>query len=508
MKLLSTACLVAVAMGTPDHMPHSIQTDKKPVISKEQTKADEIKRIEPIILHSKMSKEQEAQLAEDVSEVEKMRKALAKAEHQASEVKADAKVEAVVKETAKAEKKIDTKTAAVSKVSKTHKSSKTQTHEVATKKIEPKMAEAKVAEAKVAEAKVTKAKVTKAKVTKAKMTKAKVTEPKVTEPKVTEPKVTEPKAAEPKVAEPKIGEAKVAEAKVATAKVDTAKVAKAPKAKVVEAKMAEAKPTVAKVAVKAVETKVEQKASAKPAAREKSASSFEPMHHAVAQEAAAKMKESLAKAEAKGEQMAIDKMSSTSHEHTTVKTTNLRRTPVMRPRNFAKTVEQWEAANPVGSKGILHAGRVHLGRPHIAALPVVKALPWTSTPGPEVTNATKPDAVNFGAEKRASGDASSPEIIAKFTESAQASNERAQKHLEEAKKAFAKTSANADNIHATGKKIEQTAGTIKYLYSTPEPPPPPTTQAPAPKAKSAANSPRSFLIAASLLALGATMWAC
>jgi len=506
MKLLSTACLVAVALGTPDHMPHSIQTDKKPVNKKEQTKAqDEIKKIEPIILHSKMSKEQEAQLAEDVSEVEKMRKALAKAEHQASEVKADAKVEAVVKETAKAEKKIDTKTEAVSKVSKTQESSKTKKNEVATKKIEPKVAEAKVTKAKVTEAKVTEAKVTEAKVTE-----AKVTEAKVTEPKVAEPKVAEPKVAEPKVAEPKVAEAKVAEAKVATAKVDTAKEAKAPKAKVVEAKMAEAKPTVAKVAAKAVETKVEQKkASAKPAVQEQSASSVKPVHHSVAKpEAAAKMKERLVKAEAKGEQMAIDKMSSTSHEHTTMKTTNLRRTPVMRPRNFAKTVEQWEAANPVGSKGMLHAGRVHLGRPHIAALPVVKALPWTSTPGPEVTNATKPDAVNFGAEKKASGDASSPEIIAKFTESAQASNERAQKHLEEAKKAFAKTSANADNIHETGKKIEKTAGNIKYLYSTPEPPAPPTTQAPAPEAKSAANSPRSFLIAASLLALGATMWAC
>jgi len=453
--------LVAVALGTPDHMPHTIQTDKNPVNKKEKTKVQEdIKKIEPIVLHSKMSKEQEARLANDVSEVEKMRKALAKAEHQATEVKAESKqAKAVVKETAKVdEKKIDTKTATVSKVAKQQEAeSKTKAPEVATTKAEPKVAEAKVAETKVAEAKKT-------------------------------------------------------DAKVATAKMPEAKAAEA---KVVEAKVTEAKATEAKVAAKVVQPKGEQKAAAiksvkpevKPAVQKKTASSVKPVQIAAVNQAAAEMKERLVKAEARGEKMAIDKMSSTSHKLTTTKTTNLRRIPVMRPRNFAKTVQQWEAANPVGSKGMLHAGRVHLGHHHIAALPVVKALPWTSTPGPEVTNATKPDAVNFGATK-ASGAASNPEIIAKFTESAQASAERAQKHLEEAKTAFAKTSENADHIHATGKKIEQTAGTIKYLYSTPEPPPPPTTQAPALKEKSAANSPRSFLIAASLLALGATMWAC
>lgn len=78
-RCLTTACLVAVAMGTPDHMPHTVQTDKKPITKGEKAKVqDEIEKIKPIILHSKMSKDQEAQLAKDVSEVEKMRKALAK----------------------------------------------------------------------------------------------------------------------------------------------------------------------------------------------------------------------------------------------------------------------------------------------------------------------------------------------------------------------------------------------------------------------------------------------
>jgi hypothetical protein len=60
MKLLASACLVAVALGTPDHLPHTIQTDKKPLTKKDKAKVqEEIKKIEPIIVHSQMSKEQE-----------------------------------------------------------------------------------------------------------------------------------------------------------------------------------------------------------------------------------------------------------------------------------------------------------------------------------------------------------------------------------------------------------------------------------------------------------------
>jgi colicin import membrane protein len=406
MKLLATACLVAVALGTPDHLPHTVQTDKKALTkdAKEERakRQEEIKRIEPIIVHSQMSKDQEAQLAKDVSEVEKMRKALAQAEHQAVEVKTES-----------------------------------QAAEVPTKAQTP-----------------------------------------------------APQAKAAKEAAP-----------VAAAKADASK---APK--VAEQKVAAVEPKKEqKVAVEPkkehkVEVTKKVKPEAKPPAHEKAAVAAAPAKSG----AVAEMKQRLAEAEAKGEQKAIAKLSSTSQKHASKKT-NLRRTPIMRPRNFAKTVEQWEAGNPVGSKGMLHAGKVHLSHPHIAALPAVKAMPWTSTPSPVTTNAT---AVNLGAEKKVSGDVASPEVIAKFTESAQASAERAHKHLEEAKKAFAKTSENADKIHETGKKIEHTAGTIKYLYSTPEPPPPPTTQAPpAPKQKSAAYSPRSFLVA-SLLALGAVAWAC
>lgn len=409
--------MVAVAMGTPDHMPHTVQTDKKPITKGEKAKVqDEIEKIKPIILHSKMSKDQEAQLAKDVSEVEKMRKALAKVEHEAKEVKTQSKatkVEPVAKQVAKVEEK------------------------VATPKAAPTATVSKVATAEAAA------------------------------PKAEAPKADAPQA--PKVAAPKVVEAKATVTKSVQ-----------PEAKAV----------------------VHEKKSSTP---------VKPMHSDVVKsDAAAKMKERMAKAEAKGETMAVAKMSSNSHKHITSTKTNFRRIPVMRPRNFAKTVEQWEAANPVGSKGLLHTGRVHLSHPHIAALPVVKALPWTSTPSPATINSTKatPAALNLGAEKKVEGDASRPEVIAKFTESAQASAERAHKHLEEAKKAFAKTSANADHIHDTGKKIEKTAGTIKYLYSTPEPPPPPTTQAPAPEEKSAANSPRSFLIAASFLALASSTLAC
>jgi len=422
---LTTACLVAVALGTPDHMPHTVQTDKKPLAKGQKAKVqDEIKKIEPIILHSKMSKDQEAQLAKDVSEVEKMRKALAKMKHEATEVKVETeatKVAPVAKQAAKVEEK------------------KVAAPPIA---VAPKEAVAKEAVAKVA---VPKAEVPKA------------------------PLVAAPKVAEAKVAEPKSDEKKV--------------VAKS-----------EIKPEVKPV--------VHEKKAVAPA-------KSEPMHHDVAKSpAAAKMKERLAEAEAKGEKMAIEKMSSNTYKHKG--TTMFKRIPVMRPRNFAKTVAQWEAANPVGSKGLLHTGRVHLSRAHLAALPVVKALPWVSAHGPATTDSANATAVavSFGAEKKASSDAASPEVIAKFTESAQASAERAQKHLEEAKKAFAKTSANADQIHETGKKIEKTAGTIKYLYSTPKPPAPPTTQAPAPKEKSAANSPRSFLLVAGFLALGGSIWAC
>jgi len=401
-------------------MPHTVQTDKKPIAKGQKAKVqDEIKKIKPIILHSKMSKDQEEQLAKDVSEVEKMRKALAKMKHEATEVKVETeatKVAPVAKQAAKVEEK-----------------------KVAAPPIE--------------------------------------VEPKEPVAKVAVPKVEVPKA--PLVAAPK-----VAEAKVAAPKSDEKKVV----------------------------AKSEIKPEVKPVVHEKKAiapAKSEPMHYEVAKSpAAAKMKERLAEAEAKGEKMAIEKMSSNSYKHKG--TTMFKRIPVMRPRNFAKTVAQWEAANPVGSKGLLHTGRVHLSRAHLAALPVVKALPWVSAHGPATTasaNATAV-AVSFGAEKKASGDAASPEVIAKFTESAQASAERAQKHLEEAKKAFAKTSANADQIHETGKKIEKTAGTIKYLYSTPKPPAPPTTQAPAPKEKSAANSPRSFLLVAGFLALGGSIWAC
>merc|ERR1740117_2079483 len=365
-----------------------------------------------------MTKDQEEQLAKDVSEVEKMRKALAKMEHAAStqikDVKEDTKVEPAAAKTEETE--VVTTTAA---------------SKVAMSTPEP-------------------------------------------APKAQAPKINTPKAQEPKVAE----------------------------AKEVQFK-SEQKPKVTKSAKPEAEPVLHEKKVAAP---------VEPVHHEVVKSAAAeKMKERMTQAEAKGEKMAIDKMSSKSQKHTASTKTAFRRIPVMRPRNFAKTVEQWEAANPVGSKGLLHTGRVHLSHPHIAALPVVKALPWTSTPSPATTiNSTRatPAALNLGAEKKVEGDAARPEVIAKFTESAQASAERAHKHLEEAKKAFAKTSANADHIHDTGKKIEKTAGTIKYLYSTPEPPPPPTTQAPAPKEKSAANSPRSFLIAASFLALASSTLAC
>jgi len=417
MKLcLTTACLVAVALGTPDHMPHSVQTDKKPLAKGEKAKAqDEIKKIQPIILHSKMTKDQEEQLAKDVSEVEKMRKALAKIEHAASTqikaVKEDTKVEPAAAKTE--ETKVVTTTAA---------------SKVAMSTPEP-------------------------------------------APKAQAPKINTPKAQEPQ--EPKVAEAKEVQFK------------------------SEQKPKVTKSAKPEAEPVVHEKKVAAP---------VEPVHHEVVKSAAAeKMKERMTQAEAKGEKMAIDKMSSKSQKHTASTKTAFRRIPVMRPRNFAKTVEQWEAANPVGSKGLLHTGRVHLGRPHVVALPVVKALPWVSTPAAaNSTNATAA-VVNFGAEKKVNGGAASPEVIAKFTESAQASAERAHKHLEEAKKAFAKTSANADTIHETGKKIEKTAGTIKYLYSTPEPPAPPTTLAPAPKEKSAANSPRSFFLTASVLALGGSI---
>lgn len=423
-RCLTTACLVAVALGNPDQLPHTVQTDKRPLAKGERAKVqDEIKKIQPIILHSKMSKEQEEQLARDVSEVEKMRKALAKAAHEATEVKAESKA---------------TKVESVEKQ------------------------EAKVEEDKVA---ITTA-----------APKVKVSTPEAAAPKAEVPKINTPKV--PTVAEPKEVEAKVVEPK------------------------SEHKTTVTKTV----------KPEAKPVVHEKKAAApVKPVHHDEAKpDFAAKMQERLAQAEAKGEQMAIDKMATNSHKHTTSTKTNFRRIPVMRPRNFAKTVEQWEAANPVGSKGLLHTGRVHLSRPHLAALPVVKAMPWVSTPGPAATNSTNASAaaLNFGAEKKVHGDAASPDVIARFTESAQASAERAHKHLEEAKKAFAKTSANADKIHETGKKIEKTAGTIKYLYSTPEPPPPPTTQAPAPKEKSAANSPRSFFVVASFLALGGSILAC
>ena len=150
------------------------------------------------------------------------------------------------------------------------------------------------------------------------------------------------------------------------------------------------------------------------------------------------------------------------------------------------------------SAASLRAGRSLQPEAHIAALPVVKALPWVSkSPAPPNSTDSLAAVVDFSAKKTEAA-AANPEVIAKFTGSAEASAARAQEHLEKAKKALETTQSNAKKIEKTGKKIEKTAGTIKYLYSTPEPPPAPTTEAPA--EKSAAYSLRTFGVAASLVA--------
>lgn len=127
-----------------------------------------------------------------------------------------------------------------------------------------------------------------------------------------------------------------------------------------------------------------------------------------------------------------------------------------------------------------------------------KALPWTSTTvgsakslAPVVDGAV--NVLNMGSSNIAStahvseekkkivASGGGPEVVAKYTASAEASAQRAHVHLEAAKAALEKTVQNAQTIHETGHKVEKTANTIGYLYSTPEPVAPATkTTTPAP----------------------------
>jgi hypothetical protein len=78
-----------------------------------------------------------------------------------------------------------------------------------------------------------------------------------------------------------------------------------------------------------------------------------------------------------------------------------------------------------------------------------------------------------------------PTSIHQHAAAAQASAEEAAQHLEQAKAAYAKTKANVQEIVKTGKKIEDTAGDIKTLYTPDgaEQPESPPTPAPAAKAE-------------------------
>merc|ERR1712232_1485521 len=128
-----------------------------------------------------------------------------------------------------------------------------------------------------------------------------------------------------------------------------------------------------------------------------------------------------------------------------------------------------------------------------------KGLPWTTTVEPQADvkalnalnlggNASSNASSTLGKADQSIASGKGPEVIAKFTASAQASAKRAQEHLQAAKAALEKTTHNAESIHSTGKKIEKTANTIGYLYSTPKPSTVVTTQAPAPKSGAIQNS--------------------
>ena len=81
-------------------------------------------------------------------------------------------------------------------------------------------------------------------------------------------------------------------------------------------------------------------------------------------------------------------------------------------------------------------------------------MPWVSSPAPTNSTESLAVAVNLGAQKKTEVAVTNPEVIAKFTESAESSAARAQEHLEKAKKALETTKSNAAKIHETGKKIE------------------------------------------------------
>jgi len=152
------------------------------------------------------------------------------------------------------------------------------------------------------------------------------------------------------------------------------------------------------------------------------------------------------------------------------------------------------------------AGQVHfhVSDRHTTLLESNRALPWIKTGATAAKVPSLEDhavqVLNLGKHAKAglAGPAPVPapaaveatkpkDAIQEYTESASASAERSLKHLADAKAALEKTTDLAEDIHSTGKKIEKTANTIGYLYSTTVPPAAETTK-PALKAGAVGNS--------------------